>query len=170
MSGALWFLAYIGAIVAANVSITTIGLVPVGFGLLAPAGVFFAGLAFYVRDELQRSQGRLLTVVAILFGAALSAFLSPSLALASGVAFLVSELADQAVYTPLQRRGLILAVVASNCVGLVIDSVLFLWLAGFGMELLLGLTVGKLWTLVPVVAWLRLVRERRRALSVAITG
>jgi hypothetical protein len=40
------FLVYVGTIVAANVAITYIGLVPVGFGLLAPAGVYAAGVSF----------------------------------------------------------------------------------------------------------------------------
>ena len=51
------------------------------------------------------------------------------LVLASGVAFLLSEFADLGVYTPLARRRLVLAVVASSVVGLVVDSIVFLWLA-----------------------------------------
>lgn len=164
----IWFSAYVACIVAANVAITYVGLVPVGFGLMAPAGVFFAGLSFWVRDELQRSQGRPLTAVAILAGAALSAFLSPTLALASGVAFLVSELCDFAVFTPLQRRGLILAVVASNLVGLTIDSVLFLALAFGSQEYLAGQLVGKAWTLVPVVTWLWLRSAWRESVEVVV--
>ena len=38
-------------------------------------------------------------------------------------AFLLSELADFAVYTPLQRKGLVIAVLASSLVGLIADSV-----------------------------------------------
>jgi hypothetical protein len=47
----------------------------------------------------------------------------------STVAFLLSDLADLAVYTPLQRRRLMLAVQASGVVGLIVDSIVFLWLA-----------------------------------------
>src|SRR3712207_9562412 len=46
----------------------------------------------------------------------ISGLAPPSLVLASTVAFLLSELADLGVYTPLQRRGLILAVAASSVV------------------------------------------------------
>ncbi|PDW00054.1 hypothetical protein CJ255_21180 [Candidatus Viridilinea mediisalina] len=91
-------------IVAANLAITYLGIVPVGFGLMAPAGVYFAGLAFSLRDALHETLGRRWVVGAILLGALLSAVLSPQLALASGLAFLVSELADYAVYAPLRAH------------------------------------------------------------------
>ena len=60
-------------------------------------------------------------------------------------AFLVSELADLAVYTPLARRRLVAAVVASSFVGLVVNSIMFLWLAFGSLEFLLGQVVGKAW-------------------------
>src|SRR3546814_1158042 len=72
---------------------------------------------------------------AIVVGAALSAtFAAPALVVASAVAFLLSEFIDLAVYTPLQRRGLILAAVASSLVGLVVDSIVFLGLAFGSLE------------------------------------
>jgi hypothetical protein len=137
--------AYIGTIVAANWSIEVFGLVPVGFGLSAPAGVYFVGLVFWLRDIVQDTLGKRVAVVAILVGAALSAALSPALALASGVAFLVSELLDFAVYTPLRTRNLYAAVVASNAVGVVADSVVFLALAFGSLDYLAGQVIGKAW-------------------------
>jgi queuosine precursor transporter len=83
---------YIGTIFAANWALATFGLIPVGFGLLAPAGVLFAGLALSLRDRVQDALGRRATLAAILFGALCSALVSPRLALASGAAFLLSEL------------------------------------------------------------------------------
>ena len=59
-------------------------------------------------------------------GVALSALLDCSLALASGLAFLVSETLDLMVNTPLQRRNLVAAFIGSNIVGLVVDSAIFL--------------------------------------------
>ena len=50
--------------------------------------------------------------------------------MASGLTYLCSESADFAVYTPLQRRWFVPAVIASGCVALVVDSVVFLHLAG----------------------------------------
>lgn len=139
----IWLLAYVLTIVAANWAITVFGVVPVGFGLMAPAAVFFVGLAFTFRDLTQERLGRHWTLGAIVAGAALSALLSPALALASGVAFLVSEFADMVVYTPLRERHWTAAVVASNAVGLVVDSVLFLTLAFGSLQFLAGQIVGK---------------------------
>lgn len=134
-------------------------LVPVGFGLLAPSGVYAAGVTLVARDLLQRSAGRGWALAAILAGAALSAAINPRLALASGLAFFFSELADFAVYTPLQRRYFLGAVVASGIVGSIVDSVLFLQVAGIPLGAALpGLLLGKVWVqlaAVPLLAWVR---------------
>jgi queuosine precursor transporter len=151
---------YILTIFAANWAIDTYGPVSVGFGLMAPAGVYFAGLAFTLRDITQATLGRRAVVAAILVGAALSVLVSTSFAVASGVAFLVSELADFAVYTPLERRGWLVAVAASNMVGLVLDSVLFLWIAFGSFEFLEGQIVGKTWTTLAAVVLLAAARGR----------
>jgi queuosine precursor transporter len=151
------FIAYIATIFAANWAITTFGLVPVGFGLLAPAGVYFAGLAFTFRDLTQDTLGRRWTYGAIVIGAGLSALLSGPLALASGTAFLVSETADLLVYTPLRRRHWLGAVALSNTVGVTIDSALFLWLAFGSLMFLAPTIVGKLeatlFTIAVLWAW-----------------
>jgi len=149
--------AYIATIFAANWAIVTFGLVPVGFGLLAPAGVYFAGLAFTLRDLTQDALGRRWTYAAIVVGAALSGLLSGPLAIASGVAFLLSETADLLVYTPLRERRWLFAVGASNVVGLVVDSVLFLLLAFGSLEFLAGQIVGKLLmtAIAIVILWTR---------------
>jgi uncharacterized PurR-regulated membrane protein YhhQ (DUF165 family) len=78
--------------------------------------------------------------------------------MASASAFLVSELADFLVYTPLQKDGLVLAVLASSVVGLVVDSLLFLYLAFGSLEFIEGQIVGKTWMVLlalPVVHWIR---------------
>src|SRR5262245_46098189 len=143
-------------------------LVPVGPGLMAPSGVTMAGAALVLRDLVQRRLGVTASSLAILAGAVLSALLAPpALVIASAAAFLLSEFADLAVYTPLARRGLIIAVVASGVVGLVVasgvvglvvDSVVFLWLAFGSLEFLLGQIIGKAWMVllsIPCVVWLR---------------
>ncbi|MFN8524922.1 MAG: VUT family protein [Chloroflexota bacterium] len=158
----LYLAGYIATIFGANWAIQSFGVVPVGAGLVAPAGVYFAGLAFTLRDLTQEALGRWWAVGAIVVGAALSAFVSPQFALASGVAFLVSEMADFAVYTPLRERAWLSAVVASNVVGLVADSVLFLSLAFGSLDFLAGQVVGKAWMTVLAVAALWVVRRRRQ--------
>jgi uncharacterized PurR-regulated membrane protein YhhQ (DUF165 family) len=151
---------FIASIVGANWAIATFGIVPVGFGLMAPAGVYFAGLTFTLRDALHEVGGRRWVIAAIIGGAALSGLLAgPQLAIASGVAFLASEFSDYAVYAPLRQRSWIGAVAASNVVGTVVDSALFLWLAFGSLAFLPGQIVGKLWmtalAVVVLTVWRR---------------
>ena len=139
-------------------------LLPVAPGLMAPSGVAMIGIALVLRDLVQRRLGVGVAAGAVLAGAAISALLAPpALVVASAVAFLLSELADLAVYTPLARRRLIAAVVASSMVGLVVDSIVFLWLAFGSLDFLLGQIVGKAWMVLlslPFVHWLRRRDER----------
>lgn len=132
MTRALWLAAYIGSIVAANWMTATFGLVGIGFGLAVTAGTFAAGAALIARDGVQVSAGRVVALVAIVVGAAMSWWLStPALAVASGIAFLVSELVDLGVFTPLRERSIAAAVLVSSIVSAPVDTVLFLHLAGF---------------------------------------
>lgn len=172
--GFAFFVAYIACIPIANWLIQHVGtvcppdgpcLIPVApGGLMAPSGVLMVGLALVLRDLVQRRLGIACGLAAIGAGTALSAALAPApLVVASAVAFLLSELVDFAVYTPLQKRGLVLAVAASSFIGLVADSLLFLWLAFGNLEFIAGQIVGKaamvLLTL-PAIRWLR-VRDKR---------
>jgi uncharacterized PurR-regulated membrane protein YhhQ (DUF165 family) len=88
---------------------------------------------------------------------------------ASAAAFLLSEFADFAVYTPLARRRLVAAVFASSVVGLVVDSIVFLWLAFGSLEFLTGQIIGKLWMVllaIPFVVYMRR-RDQRIGLKAA---
>ena len=154
---------YIATIPAANLLVTHYGAVPVGFGLLSPAGVFMVGLALVLRDLVHETAGRWAVLAAIAAGTVLSYVLAdPALATASAVAFGVAELADMAVYTPLRRKGLLVAVAASNAVGLVIDSILFLHLAFGDLQFLPGQILAKAeMTLLAVLALWAIARYRR---------
>jgi uncharacterized PurR-regulated membrane protein YhhQ (DUF165 family) len=165
--GAIAALGYIATIFAANWLIVHVGPVSVGFGLVAPAGVYAAGVALTLRDVTQALLGRLAVIVAILAGAALSYLVSPSFAAASAAAFLLSELADFAVYTPLERRTWLGAVLLSNTVGLVVDSVVFLTLAFGSLAFLPGQLVGKAWMTLLAVLLLAALRPRLRAVEAA---
>lgn len=135
-------------------------LVPVAPGILAPSGVLTVGVALVLRDVVQRCLGAAWGLGAIVLGTALSTLIAPpSLVLASGAAFLLSELADFAVYTPLQRRGLLLAVLASSLVGLVVDSLVFLTLAFGSLNFLAGQVIGKAWAVLASVPLIRLLRR-----------
>lgn len=163
---AIAFIVYAGAIVLSNWLITRVGipagpgthLTPVGFGLMAPSGVWAAALSFPARDITQRLGGRATGVLAIGAGAGISYLISsPVIAVASGLTYLCSESADFLVYTPLQKRFFVPAVVTSGCIAAIADSLLFLRLAGLptGAAAVAGLILGKLWVqlLAGLVTW-----------------
>jgi queuosine precursor transporter len=109
--------------------------------------VLVIGLALVLRDFVQCHLGRDRTITAILVGAALSAIVAPpALVLASMASFLLSELADMGVYTPLrERHRLALAVLASGLVGAIVNSVVFVLLALGSVDFIEGPILGKLW-------------------------
>jgi len=167
--GAAAFLAFLGCIPLANWMIGHVGtvcappvpcLIPVAPGMLAPSGVMVAGIALVLRDVVQRCLGTVWGLLAIAAGVACSVAVAPAqLALASGAAFLLSELTDFAVFTPLQRRGLMLAVLASAFGGLVVDSAVFLSLAFGSLAYLPGQVVGKTWAVLFSIPFVRLLRR-----------
>lgn len=174
--GVAFFAAFTACIPAANWMILHVGsacpadgpcIIPVAPGLMAPSGVLMVGLALVLRDLVQRRLGRAWSLAAIGLGAALSALLAPpGLVTASAAAFLISEMADFAVYTPLQRRRLVLAVLASGLAGLVIDSAVFLWLAFGSLDFILGQIVGKAWMVLLSLPFIRWLREHDRKLGI----
>jgi uncharacterized PurR-regulated membrane protein YhhQ (DUF165 family) len=178
--GLLFLVGFALCIPAANWLIGNVGtvcdpsgtpcLIPVAPGVMAPSGVLTVGLAFILRDLVQRRLGLKAAAAGIAAGTLLSALVAPpSLVMASAGAFLVSETADMLVYTPLQRRRLMLAVFASSLVGLVVDSIVFLSLAFGSLAFLEGQILGKTWMVLaslPAIYWLRR-RDQRLGLSAA---
>lgn len=155
MIGYIAFALFALTIPAANWLIGNVGtfcvpngpcLIPVGFGFDAPSGVLMVGAALVLRDIVHEKLGAAWALTAIAIGAVLSAFFaSPALLVASATAFLLAELADFAVYAPLRRKQLGLAVMLSGLAGAVIDSAVFLWLAFGSLAFMEGQILGKLW-------------------------
>lgn len=125
--------AFLAAIIIANLLTSNYGMVSaLAPGLTVTAGTYAAGLTLSLRDALHERLrlGSLLAL--IVAGALLSAALGDGrIALASGVAFLIAEALDLTVYAAVRRRGPTLAVIASNLVGAIADTLLFLAIAGF---------------------------------------
>ena len=175
--GFTYLLGFILCIPIANWMIGNVGtvcvpkgpcLIPVAPELMAPSGVLMIGLALVLRDLVQRRLGKLWAIGAICVGAVLSGLVAPSaLVVASVSAFLFSELADFAVYTPLQKRRLVLAVFSSSIVGLIIDSIVFLYLAFGSLDYLLGQVVGKSWMVLLALPFIWLLRQRDQRLGLA---
>ena len=130
-------------------------LIPVGFGLMAPSGVLMIGAALVLRDAVHSLLGWRWAVAAILAGAVLSfGFSPPALVIASVTAFVFSELCDLAVYAPLRKRRLFVAVLASGVVGAAVDSAVFLWLAFGSLDFMTGQLLGKMWMTIAAAAFL----------------
>ena len=178
VGGAIALAAYIGAILAANILSANFGLVPVGFGLLVSAGTYAAGFALLSRDFVHTYLGVRGVLAGIAIGVALSWFLAtPALAMASAVAFLVAELADMLVFLWIRPRGFVRAALFSNIVSAPVDTVLFLWIAGFPLvfESIVGQMVGKiLWaTVVPLACFVvvrAILRRRSDATTASLVG
>jgi uncharacterized PurR-regulated membrane protein YhhQ (DUF165 family) len=177
VEGVLFLVLFALTIPAANWLIGHVGtvcqpegpcLIPVAPGLMAPSGVLMIGLALVLRDLVQRRLGLFAALGAIVAGAVLSAWLAPpAIVIASAAAFLLSELADLLVYTPLQRRGFVRAVILSSLAGLVVDSAVFLHLAFGSLDFLLGQIVGKAWMVLLAIPFVHWVRRRDERLGLA---
>jgi uncharacterized PurR-regulated membrane protein YhhQ (DUF165 family) len=175
-AGWLCLIAFIGSVPAANWLIANAGtvcvpsgpcLVPVWPGILAPSGVLLAGLSFVLRDIVQEGLGLTWAILAVLFGGLVSAVAtSPVLALASVTAFLLAETSDLLVFTALRHRGLVLASIASSVIGLLLDSVIFVWMAFGEPEYIVGQSIGKAWMVLLTLPLLIALRNQRiRALA-----
>ena len=169
LQGYIFFALYVACIPLANWLIGHWGtfcvpdgpcMIPVWPGIAAPSGVLAIGAALVLRDLVQRRLGLVFSLVAIAIGAVISWAISPPfLVIASVAAFVFSETADALVFTPLQKRGLLLAVAVSALAGILVDSVLFLQLAFHNLDFLSGQIIGKLWAVLVSLPIIQLIRR-----------
>ena len=122
------------------------------------------GLIFCLRDWVQETLGRRITWVAILMGTGVSALVSPEVALASGLAFLVSESVDFVCYTSLMPRQA-LAILASGVLGSMVDSAVFLTVAFGSIETWYEQTLGKVAIVALVALAVRMRPTRTHAIA-----
>ena len=120
---------YILSIVLVNIGFIYVPMIPL-LGQMFPPMTLIVGLVFILRDFAQREVGHGV-LIAMGIGAVLSYIMAdPFIAIASVVAFGISELVDWAVYTytkrPLKQRILL-----SSALGTPIDSAVFLSMIGF---------------------------------------
>ena len=120
---------YILSIVLVNIGFIYVPMIPL-LGQMFPPMTLIVGLVFILRDFAQREVGHGV-LIAMGIGAVLSYIMAdPFIAIASVVAFGISELVDWAVYTytkrPLKQRILL-----SSAIGTPIDSAVFLTMIGF---------------------------------------
>ena len=144
---------YIISIVLVNIGFVYIPPIPL-LGEMFPPMSLIVGIIFILRDFAQKEIGHRV-LGAMVVGAVLSYFMAdPFVAIASVVAFFISEMVDWAVYTytkkPLGQRILL-----SSAIGTPIDSAVFLLILGFFSPLgFLLMTAAKM--IAAVAIWWRL--------------
>lgn len=96
-----------------------------------PSALWVVAISFILRDVVQITLGREVAWVAIAIGSAMSYFLAdPFVALASCVAFAVSESIDAIIFTPLANKGrFLLGITISGYAAGFVDSALFVRIA-----------------------------------------
>ncbi|SEA49606.1 hypothetical protein SAMN05660420_02295 [Desulfuromusa kysingii] len=118
---------YLGSIVIGNMMVHSLGLVTV-LGMTFPAGAVAVGLTFSARDIVQERYGTFGCWGWMLAASLITLAFNQQLALASGCAFVISELSDWYIFTK-SRGGLKQRLVLSNLVSTPLDSLVFVLLA-----------------------------------------
>jgi len=149
-------IAYIVSIVAVNIGFVYIPPVPL-LGEMFPPMSLIVGLIFIARDFAQREIGHKV-IGAMAVGAILSYLMAdPFVAIASVIAFAISEMVDWGVYT-YTKRPLRDRILLSSALGTPVDSAVFLLILGFFSPLgFLLMTLAKMLT--AVILWWRLKDE-----------
>ena len=149
-------LAYVVSILIVNIGFVYIPPVPL-LGEMFPPMSLVVGLIFILRDFAQREIGHKV-LIAMGIGAVLSYFMAaPFVAVASVVAFAISELVDWAVYT-FTKRPLKDRILLSSALGTPVDSAVFLLILGFFSPIgFLLMTIAKM--LSAVIVWWRIKNE-----------
>jgi uncharacterized PurR-regulated membrane protein YhhQ (DUF165 family) len=141
---------YLALVILAN-WLASAYVVSVGFGRVAPAGVFCIGGVLVLRDWLQQLRGLLWTMPLVYAAGLISWGVGDAagwtslekIAVASVVAFTISETVEAIVFTPIRNRSLTLGVALSGTIGNAIDSYVFLSLAFGSLTFFLGQFIGK---------------------------
>jgi uncharacterized PurR-regulated membrane protein YhhQ (DUF165 family) len=141
----------------------------------APAGVFCIGGVLVLRDWMQQLAGLVRTMPLVYASGLLSWLVGDragwtsleKVAIASVVAFTVSETVEALVFTPIRNRSLTLGVALSATVGNAVDSWIFLTLAFSSTAFFWGQFWGKNEAIAAGVA---LTLARRRLAPVVAFG
>jgi len=121
---------YIAAIVIANIGFTYLPMIPLPGGEMFAPMSFLVGFIFVIRDFAQKELGHKV-LAAIVVGIGLSYILAdPFVAVASAVAFAISEMADWLIYT-VTKRSLRDRILISSAVSTPLDSAVFMLMLGF---------------------------------------
>ena len=140
----IYALLYVVSVVLVNWLFAVVPPIILPGGEVWPPISLFVGFIFIIRDYAQRAIGHRV-LFAMLVGAILSYFMAgPEIALASMAAFMLSELADWAMYSytgrPFSQRILL-----SSLISAPVDSAVFLFLINMaGLGAICIMTLSKL--------------------------
>ena len=125
----MWVALYVAAIVLVNWTFVVLAPWPTPLGDLYIANLI-VGAVFVLRDYAQREIGHKVLIATALAGVITYFMVDKSLAIASLMAFFLSEMTDWAVYTwtkrPLQSR-----IILSSLFAIPVDTLAFQHLAGY---------------------------------------
>ncbi len=125
----MWVILYVVCIVLVNWTFTVLAPWSTPLGDLYIANVI-VGFVFVLRDYAQREVGHKILLATLVAGVITYFMVDPAIAVASITAFVISEMADWAIYSftkrPLQSRILI-----SSLVSVPLDTLAFQHLAGY---------------------------------------
>jgi queuosine precursor transporter len=125
----MWVALYVVCIVLVNWTFTVVAPWSTPLGDLYIANVI-VGFVFVLRDYAQREVGHKILLATLLAGGITYLMVDPAIAVASITAFVISEMADWAIYSftkrPLQSRILI-----SSLASVPLDTLAFQHLAGY---------------------------------------
>lgn len=144
--------AYVGLVVLANWLASRYTITVPFTDYVAPAGVLCIGAVLVIRDWLQqlRGLGYAIPLMLVAGGASYAAGVVfgwtslQKIAVASVVAFLLSETVEALIFTPIRNRSLTAGVALSATIGNAIDSYVFLALAFGSQAFFAGNFVGKM--------------------------
>lgn len=157
---------YLLCVAAAPMLTAHMGLVPVGFGLTAPAGTAVSALTLWARGTVLDAYGRSALFLMWLPGSALAALFAPApLVVATVLAFLATEAVTAVAWTALRPYGKWAAAGAVFVAGIVIDVMTYVWIADMPLT---AATAGKLlakaWLSVGIAAVGGAIRYRKQLL------
>lgn len=122
-------LLYLVSVVLVNMGFAYLPIFDTPYGPL-PMMAFFVGFIFVIRDFAQREVGHRVVWLMLVAAALVWLVVDPMLAVASTVAFLLSEFIDWLVYT-ITRRPFHDRILISSAFSVPVDTVAFLGLMGF---------------------------------------
>jgi len=121
---------YLASIVAVNLAFSFLPMVKLPLDQTIPVGTLLVGFIFVLRDYAQREIGGGI-YLAMVVGVILSYVMAdPFVAVASAVAFGISELVDSLVFT-VTKKSMRDRILVSSAASTPVDSAIFLSMIGF---------------------------------------